>query len=72
VPFGAVVSLKTVARMDDSFEKRQLGPRLCCIDIRAGSGLNNAGLGRAQAFNFGLGLFAGLGTYLVFLGSGFY
>jgi hypothetical protein len=42
------------------------------IKIRAGSGLQNAGLGRA--LYCGLGLFAGLGAYLVKsgLGSGFY
>jgi hypothetical protein len=37
---------------------------------RAGSGLQTAGLGQARSLHCGLGLFAGLGAYLVKLGSG--
>jgi hypothetical protein len=40
------------------------------LKTRAGSGLQNAGSGRA--LHCGLGLFAGLGDYLVKWGSGFY
>jgi hypothetical protein len=44
------------------------------ISFRAGSGLQNAnaGSGWAQALYCGLGLFAGLGAYLVKSGLGFY
>jgi hypothetical protein len=38
---------------------------------RAGSVLQNAGLGRAWALYCGFKIFAGLGAYLVKLGSGF-
>jgi hypothetical protein len=39
------------------------------FQIGLGSGLNNAGSGRAPALHFVLGIFAGLGVYLVKLGS---
>jgi hypothetical protein len=53
------------------------GPRKIwqpCFVVRAGSGLQNEGSGQARALNCGLGLFAGLGDYLVKsgLGSCFY
>jgi hypothetical protein len=50
---------------------------VCYVDASisgAGLGLQNAGSGQARALHCGLGLFAGLGAYLVKSGSdsGFY